>query len=135
MYAGDQSRGSGGQSLEERGSYFSPLRRLKHHGLRPASRGQTSGCGAGHFFSAPAKAPTGAPWYGGLEVSRTSRRRAPDGKTAKQQGTDMKLVSGLEKLKLKHPPESRPSTVYLHPGQSFVSQSPWQITTIVGSCV
>lgn len=47
----------------------------------------------------------------------------------------MKLSSGLETLKLKHPPESKPSTVYLHPGQTFVSQSPRQITTIVGSCV
>ncbi|HKD14131.1 MAG TPA: chemotaxis protein CheD [Candidatus Angelobacter sp.] len=47
----------------------------------------------------------------------------------------MKLSSGMDTLKLKHPPESKPSTVYLHPGQSFVSQSPRQITTIVGSCV
>lgn len=47
----------------------------------------------------------------------------------------MKLSSGMETLNLKHPPNGKSSTVYLHPGQSFVSQSPRQITTIVGSCV
>ena len=47
----------------------------------------------------------------------------------------MKLSSGMETLKLKYPPEGKTATVYLHPGQSFVTQSPRQITTIVGSCV
>jgi len=47
----------------------------------------------------------------------------------------MKLTSGMETLKLKHSLESKSSTVYLHPGQSLVSQTPRQISTIVGSCV
>lgn len=47
----------------------------------------------------------------------------------------MKLSSGMETLKLKHPAEGQTTKVYLHPGQTYVTQSPKQITTIVGSCV
>jgi len=47
----------------------------------------------------------------------------------------MKLSSGMETLGLKYPPEGRTSTLYLQLGQTFVTQSPRKITTIVGSCV
>lgn len=48
----------------------------------------------------------------------------------------MKLTSGMESLRLPHLlPEQSSSTVYLHPGQTYVSQSPKRVTTIVGSCV
>jgi len=48
----------------------------------------------------------------------------------------MKLSSGMETLGLPHAAPSKPAaTVYLHAGQTFVTQEPRQISTIVGSCV
>lgn len=48
----------------------------------------------------------------------------------------MKFISGMEPLGLSHlgtAPLS--SSVYLHPGQTYVAQTPKRVTTIVGSCV
>ena len=47
----------------------------------------------------------------------------------------MKLSSGIERLGVPVVKPPKPATVYLHPGQTFATQSPRHITTIVGSCV
>lgn len=48
----------------------------------------------------------------------------------------MKLTSGMESLRLPHLlMEQSSRTVYLHPGQTYVSQSSKRVSTIVGSCV
>jgi chemotaxis protein CheD len=48
----------------------------------------------------------------------------------------MKLTSGMESLGLPPLVTGQPSSVvYLHPGQTYVAQSPRRVTTIVGSCV
>lgn len=47
----------------------------------------------------------------------------------------MKLSSGIERLGVPVVSPVKTATVYLHPGQTYATQSPRQITTIVGSCV
>lgn len=49
--------------------------------------------------------------------------------------TVMKLSSGIEMLGIPVVRPPKPAAVYLHPGQTYATQSPRQITTIVGSCV